>query len=45
MITLESLYYWTIFPADKYIKRESECSKLINISAQNEEKLTPTLLK
>ncbi len=45
MITLENLYYGNIAPANKYIKRGAEYSKLINQSVRNEEKLTPTLLK
>ena len=45
MTTLENLYYGNIFPADKDIKRGSECSKLINLSVRNEEKLVPTLSK
>ena len=45
MTTLENLYYGNIAPANKYIKRGSEYSKLINLSVRNEEKLTPTLSK
>lgn len=45
MTTLENLYYGNIDPANKYIKRESEYSKLINLSVRNEEKLVPTLSK
>ena len=45
MTTLENLYYGNIDPANKYIKRGSEYSKLINLSVRNEEKLTPTLSK
>ncbi len=45
MTTLENLYYGNIDPANKYIKRGSEYSKLINLSIRNEEKLTPTLSK
>lgn len=45
MTTLENLYYGNIDPANKYIKRGSEYSKLINLSVRNEEKLVPTLSK
>ena len=45
MTTLENLYYGNIYPANKYIKRGSEYSKLINLSVRNEEKLVPTLSK
>lgn len=45
MTTLENLYYENIDPANKYIKRGSEYSKLINLSVRNEEKLVPTLSK
>lgn len=45
MTTLENLYYGNIDPANKYIKRGSEYSKLINLSVRNEEKLTATLSK
>ena len=45
MTTLENLYYVNINPANKYIKRESEYSKLINLSARNEEKLKYNYLK
>lgn len=45
MTTLENLYYGNIDPANKYIKRGSEYSKLINLSVRNEEKLIPTLSK
>lgn len=36
MTTLENLYYGNIDPANKYIKRGSEYSKLINLSIRNE---------
>lgn len=39
MTTLENLYYGNIYPANKYIKRGTEYSKLINLSVHNEEKL------
>ena len=45
MTTLENMYYGNIDPANKYIKRGSEYSKLINLSIRNEEKLVPTLSK
>ena len=45
MTTLENLYYGNIDPANKYIKRGSEYSKLINLSVRNEEKLLLTLSK
>ena len=45
MTTLENLYYGNIDPANKYIKRGSEYSKLINLSIRNEDKLVPTLSK
>ena len=45
MTTLENLYYGNIDLANKYIKRGSEYSKLINLSVRNEEKLVPTLSK
>ena len=45
MTTLENLYYGNIFPADKDIKCGSEYSKLINLSARNEEKLKYNYLK
>lgn len=45
MTTLENLYYGNIDPANKYIKRSGEYSKLINLSVRNEEKLVPTLSK
>lgn len=45
MTTLENLYYGNIDPANKYIKRGSEYSKLMNLSVRNEEKLTSTLSK
>ena len=45
MTTLENLYYGNIDPANKYIKRGSEYSKLINLSVRNEDKLVPTLSK
>ena len=45
MTTLENLYYGNIDPANKYIKRGSEYSKLINLSARNEEKLKYNYLK
>ena len=45
MTTLENLYYGNIDPANKYIKRGSEYSKLVNLSVRNEDKLMPTLSK
>lgn len=45
MTTLENLYYGNIDPTNKYIKRGSDYSKLINLSVRNEEKLTSTLSK
>lgn len=39
MTTLENSYYVNINPANKYIKRESEYSKLLNLLMRNEEKL------
>lgn len=45
MTTLENSYYGNIDPANKYIKRGSEYSKLLNLSVRNEEKLAPTLSK
>ena len=45
MTTLENLYCGNIDPANKYIKRGSEYSKLVNLSVRNEEKLVPTLSK
>ena len=39
MTTLENLYYGNINPTNKYIKRESEYSKLLNLLMRNEEKL------
>ena len=43
MTTLEDLYYGNIVPADKGIKKGSEYSKLLNLAARNEEKLSATL--
>jgi hypothetical protein len=45
MTPLENLYYGNIDPANKYIKRGSEYSKLLNLSVRNEDKLLPTLSK
>ena len=45
MTTLEDLYYGNIDPANKYIKRGGEYSKLISLLVRNEEKLMPTLSK
>jgi len=45
MTTLEDLFYGNIDPANKYIKRGSEYSKLISLLVRNEEKLMPTLSK
>ena len=45
MTTLENLYYGNIDPANKYIKRGSEYSKLANLSIRNEDKLLTTLSK
>ena len=43
MTTLEDLYYGNIVPAEKGIKKGSEYSKLLNLAARNEEKLSATL--
>ena len=45
MTTLEDLFYGNIDPANKYLKRGSEYSKLISLLVRNEEKLMPTLSK
>ena len=45
MTTIENLYYGNIVPAEKGIKRGSEYSKLLNLAARNEEKLSATLTK
>ncbi|MBR5247098.1 MAG: hypothetical protein IKV25_07005 [Clostridia bacterium] len=45
MTILEDLYYGNIVPADKSFKRGSEYSKLLNLAARNEEKLSATLTK
>lgn len=45
MTTLVNLYYENIAPANRYIKRGSEYSKLLNLSVRNEDKLVPTLSK
>lgn len=45
MTTLENLYYGNIEPANKYMKRGSEYSKLANLSVRNEDKLVLTLSK
>ena len=45
MTTLEDLYYGNIVPAEKGIKKGCEYSKLLNLAAQNEEKLSATLTK
>ena len=45
MTTIENLYYGNIVPAEKGIKKESEYSKLLNLVARNEEKLSATLTK
>ena len=47
MTTIENLYYGNIVPAEKGIKRGSEYSKLLNLAARNEEKLSamPTVRK
>lgn len=45
MTILEDLYYGNIVPADKGIKKGSEYSKLLNLAARNEEKLSATLTK
>ena len=42
MTTLEKLYYGNIEPANKYIKRGSEYSKLVNLFIRNKEKSLPT---
>ena len=43
MTTLENLYYGNIDPANKYIKRGSEYSRLISLLVRNDEKLSATL--
>ena len=45
MTTIENLYYGNIVPAEKGIKEGSEYSKLLNLAARNEEKLSATLTK
>lgn len=45
MTTIENLYYGNIVPAEKGIKKGSEYSKLLNLAARNEEKLSATLTK
>ena len=45
MTTIENLYYGNIVPAEKGIKRGSAYSKLLNLAARNEEKLSATLTK
>lgn len=45
MTTIENLYYGNIVPAEKGIKRGCEYSKLLNLAARNEEKLSATLTK
>jgi len=45
MTTIENLYYGNIVPADKGIKKGSEYSKLLNLAARNEEKLSASLTK
>lgn len=43
MTTIENLYYGNIVPAEEGIKKGSEYSKLLNLAARNEEKLSATL--
>lgn len=45
MTILEDLYYGNIVPAEKGIKKGGEYSKLLNLAARNEEKLSDTLTK
>lgn len=45
MTILEDLYYGNIIPAEKGIRKGSEYSKLLNLAARNEEKLSATLTK
>lgn len=45
MTTLEDLFYGNIVPAEKGMKKGSEYSKLLNLAARNEEKLSTTLTK
>lgn len=45
MTILEDLYYGNIVPAEKGIKKGSKYSKLLNLAARNEEKLSATLTK
>lgn len=45
LITIENLYYGNIVPAENGVKRGSEYSKLLNLAARNEEKLSASLTK